>query len=264
MALLTALDVIGHIFRCLSVIGHIDQEKSCCQVVTKRRHGQASLRGRGCGRGLCKMAYLTLCPSEKLCTVVALALVDRRDFGVGLIADRPGPGMASRSLLSPFGLAWRLNRGATHGWMIGSAVFGQGIGTLGKTVNDAMTANAGAVKILDQLASAGVANLVDTFYAAMMKVYGVLAAGFVVQAMLRLRSEEAGGPAEAVLATAVGRVRWVIAHLALFRRRSVCDSLYLPQDFRTFRAGVARGGPSAYVPRGSTGVAATRWKPVRW
>ncbi|WP_327581313.1 ABC transporter permease [Nonomuraea sp. NBC_00507] len=148
------------------------------------------------------------------CVAAAFALVDHRDFGAGLIADRPGPGVASRSLLSPFGLAWRLNRGATLGWVIGSAVFGLGIGTLGKTVNDAMTANAGAVKILDQLAGAGVANLVDTFYAAMMNVYGVLAAGFVVQVMLRLRSEEAGGPAEAVLATAVGRVRWVIAHLA--------------------------------------------------
>ncbi|TMR25330.1 hypothetical protein ETD86_01710 [Nonomuraea turkmeniaca] len=77
-----------------------------------------------------------------------------------------------------------------------------------------MTGNAGAAKILDQLAGADVANLVNTFYAAMMNVYGVLAAGFVVQALLRLRTDEAGGTAEAVLATAVGRVRWVIAHLA--------------------------------------------------
>jgi ABC-2 type transport system permease protein len=45
-------------------------------------------------------------------------------------------------------------------------------------------------------------------------VIGVLAAGLVVHALLRLRTEEAGGSAEAVLATAVGRVRWVAAHLA--------------------------------------------------
>ncbi|HEX4811149.1 MAG TPA: ABC transporter permease [Nonomuraea sp.] len=144
---------------------------------------------------------------------VAFALVDRRDFGAGLIAERPGPGTASRSLLSPFGLAWRLNRGATLGWVAGGAVSGMGVGTLGTAVDRAMTGNTGVTELLGQLADAGGAGLVDTFYAAMMNVYGVLAAGFVVQALLRLRSEEAGGPAEAVLATAVGRVRWVVAHL---------------------------------------------------
>ncbi|WP_336203747.1 ABC transporter permease [Nonomuraea sp. LPB2021202275-12-8] len=148
------------------------------------------------------------------CVAGAFALVDRRDFGAGLIPDRPGPAVAARSLLSPLGLAWRLNRGATFGWLIGSALFGLGIGTLGKAVNEAMTGNPGVTKMLDQLAGTGVADLADTFYAAMMNVYGVLAAGFVVQALLRLRSEEAGGQVEAVLATAVGRIRWVTAHLA--------------------------------------------------
>ncbi|MGW0809051.1 ABC transporter permease [Nonomuraea sp. NPDC002799] len=144
----------------------------------------------------------------------AFALVDRRDFGAGLVPDRPGPATAARSLLSPLGLAWRLNRGATLGWVIGGALFGLGIGTLGKTLNDAMVGNTGVTKMLDQLAGAGVADLVDTFFAAMMNVYGVLAAAYVMQALLRLRAEEAGGAAEAVLATAVGRIRWVSAHVA--------------------------------------------------
>ncbi|MFD0662544.1 ABC transporter permease [Thermocatellispora tengchongensis] len=148
------------------------------------------------------------------CVAVAFALAGRRDFGAGLIPDRPGPKAASRSLLSPLGLAWRLNRGTTLGWVIGGALLGLGIGTLGRTVNEAMSGNTGATELLDQIAGAGAAPLVDTFYAAMMNVFGVLAAGYVVQALLRLRTEEAGGPAEAVLATAVGRVRWVAAHLA--------------------------------------------------
>jgi ABC-2 type transport system permease protein len=148
------------------------------------------------------------------CVAGAFALVDRRDLGAGLIPDRPGPAVASRALLSPLGLAWRLNRGSVLGWVIGSTVFGVGIGSLGKTVNDAMTGNSGASKLLGQLAGTRAAELVDVFFAAMMNVFGVLAAGFVVQVLLRLRSEEAGGPAEAVLATAVGRVRWVGSHLA--------------------------------------------------
>ena len=47
----------------------------------------------------------------------------------------------------------------------------------------------------------------------MMNVFGVLAASFAVQALLRLRAEESGGQAEAVLATAVGRPRWLASHL---------------------------------------------------
>ncbi|MFB4279609.1 ABC transporter permease [Nonomuraea sp. MTCD27] len=148
------------------------------------------------------------------CMAVAFAVAGRRDFGAGLIPDRPGPAAGTRLLVSPLGLAWRLNRGTTLGWLIGSALFGLGIGTLGDTVDEAMTGNTGVTELLDQLANAGGATLVDTFYAAMMNVYGVLAAAFVIQALLRLRSEEAGGPAEAVLATSVGKVRWVCAHLA--------------------------------------------------
>ncbi|GIH95684.1 ABC transporter permease [Planobispora siamensis] len=148
------------------------------------------------------------------CTAAAFALVDRRDFGAGLIPDRPGPESGSRALLSPIGLAWRLNRGATLGWVAGGALAGAGIGTLGPAVDEAAIGNTGVADLLDQLAGGGGAPLVNTLYAAMMNVFGVLAAGFVVQALLRLRSEEAGGHAEAVLATAVGRVRWVIAHLA--------------------------------------------------
>jgi ABC-2 type transport system permease protein len=148
------------------------------------------------------------------CTVAAFVLVDRRDLGAGLIPDRPGPADAPRTLRSPVGLAWRLNRASVLGWVIGSAAFGLGIGSLGKAVKDALGESAGASKLIGQLAGTGGPNLVDVYFAAMMNVFGALAAGFVVQALLRLRSEEADGRAEPVLATAVGRVRWVASHLA--------------------------------------------------
>ncbi|MCT9931185.1 ABC transporter permease [Planotetraspora sp. A-T 1434] len=149
-----------------------------------------------------------------VCVLGAFALVDRRDLGAGLIPDRPGPATGSRALLSPLGLAWRLHRGSALGWVIGSAAFGVGIGSLGDAVNDAMSGNAGATQLIGQLAGTAAPGLVDVYFAAMMNVFGALAAGFAVQTLLRLRSEEAGGRAEAVLATAVGRVRWVVSHLA--------------------------------------------------
>jgi ABC-2 type transport system permease protein len=148
-----------------------------------------------------------------VCVLAAYALVDRRDLGAGLIPDRPGPAHAGRTLHGPIGLAWRLNRASILGWVIGSAFFGLGIGTLGDSVNEAFTENQGAADLMGQLAGGANGALVDLFFAGMMNIYGALAAGFVIQTLLRLRSEEAGGPAEVVLATAVGRARWVASHL---------------------------------------------------
>lgn len=145
---------------------------------------------------------------------VAFYLSTRRDLGAGLLPDRPGPTAAGRALLSPGGLAWRLNRAAIIGWVVGGAVFGVAIGSLGKTVEDALGSNPGVSDMMGRLAGGGSAGLVENYYAAMMNVMGVLAAAFAVQTLLRLRSEESGGAAEAVLSSAVARVRWVAAHLA--------------------------------------------------
>jgi polyether ionophore transport system permease protein len=46
-----------------------------------------------------------------------------------------------------------------------------------------------------------------------MGILGLIAAAYAIQAILRLRSEETGGRAEPVLATAVGRLRWAASHL---------------------------------------------------
>src|SRR5699024_11466589 len=56
--------------------------------------------------------------------VSGYALQDRRDFGASLIAPRPGPAHAGRSLSSPLGLAARLQRGAFLGGGIGSLALG--------------------------------------------------------------------------------------------------------------------------------------------
>ena len=147
------------------------------------------------------------------CLGAAFALVDRRDLGAGMVAAKLGPATAARSLLSPTGLAWRLQRGSVFGWVIGSAAFGVGIGALGDIANEGLGDNKGVADLMAQLAGTGGPNITDVYYAAMMNVFGVMAAGFAVQALLRLRSEEVGGQAEAVLATATGRAQWVASHL---------------------------------------------------
>jgi ABC-2 type transport system permease protein len=54
----------------------------------------------------------------------------------------------------------------------------------------------------------------DVFLSAIMGMFGLLVGAYAVQAALRLRSEEARSRVEPVLATAVGRLRWVASHLA--------------------------------------------------
>ena len=51
--------------------------------------------------------------------------------------------------------------------------------------------------------------LVDAFLAYIFLFMSVVACGFAVSSVLRLRSEEEAGRAEAVLATPVSRTRWM-------------------------------------------------------
>ncbi len=59
----------------------------------------------------------------------------------------------------------------------------------------------------------GATGLIDSYLAATMGLFGLIAAAYAIQATLRLRGEEISGRAEPVLSTAVSRFRWVASHL---------------------------------------------------
>jgi ABC-2 type transport system permease protein len=59
----------------------------------------------------------------------------------------------------------------------------------------------------------GQAGIIDAYFASVMRILGLIAAGYAVSATLRLRSEESALRAEPVLATPVGRLRWAASHL---------------------------------------------------
>jgi ABC-2 type transport system permease protein len=73
--------------------------------------------------------------------VLAAALAARRDVGHGLLAERRGRAHATRGLLSPFGLAWRLQRGALIGWAV--ALFGFGL-VFGAIIDEISTTSGAA------------------------------------------------------------------------------------------------------------------------
>jgi ABC-2 type transport system permease protein len=147
-------------------------------------------------------------------TGAAFAISEHRDWGTGLLPSRPGPARAPRALLSPAGLAWRLQRGILLGWAIGAVALAAGVGTLTDALQDAMADNANANDLIRRLGNSHTDDLILAFYASMSTITGLIVAGYVVQAMLRLRTEEAAGHLEPVLATGTARNRWLAAHLA--------------------------------------------------
>lgn len=139
----------------------------------------------------------------------AYGLTARRDVGMGFLPVRTGP---ARGRLGTAGaLAWRLQRGGLLGWSAGFLVAGAVFGGMTEGAADLLTDNAGSREILGRMGGQGA--LTDMFVAAMTGVLGLVAALYVVSAVLRLHGEETSGRAEPVLAGAAGRLRWAAGHL---------------------------------------------------
>jgi ABC-2 type transport system permease protein len=139
----------------------------------------------------------------------AFGLIQHRDFGAGLVSARTGPAHAARGLLSPLGLAWRLQRGSLLGWTIAIAVLAISYGAVGTQVDDFVGSSQEVSDLINELG--GTQNLTDNYFAVVFGFTAIAVAGYVVQALLRLRSEETG-PLESILATAVSRPMWLASH----------------------------------------------------
>jgi ABC-2 type transport system permease protein len=139
---------------------------------------------------------------------VAFVLVDRRDVGRGIWPERRGHAHAGAALLSPTGLAWRLQRGALLGWSIALLAFGLIFGTLIEQVQDVQGPAAEWYPGMD-----GTGQITDAYRASIIQMAGMFVAIYVVQILLRMRVDETGGTVESVLATGVSRPRWLLGHV---------------------------------------------------
>lgn len=144
---------------------------------------------------------------------VAQVLQSRRDFGAGLVPQRPGPARAGRTLATPLGLAWRLQRSSVGWWTLGLAVMGGVMGSIAEAIEDLVTSTPQVADIIERLGGSG--RLVDAFFAAIMSVFAVIVSAQAVMATLRMHAEETSGRAEPVLATSVTRTRWAASHVTI-------------------------------------------------
>jgi ABC-2 type transport system permease protein len=157
-----------------------------------------------------RWAPLLLClAATAALTLGAVALLDHRDLGAGMLPTRPGAATAPRSLLSPLGLAWRLQRGAVVGWTAGLVLLGALYGGLGDSVETLLADNPDAQTFFPDASTAG---LVEAYLATTLLVCALLTGAFGVASALRARGEEAAGRVEPVLATATSRAAWLGSH----------------------------------------------------
>lgn len=143
--------------------------------------------------------------------LLAYVVIGRRDVGAGIVPTRKGRPRATALLVSPLGLAFRLQRGALIAWAIGMFVFGAMLGTLvieAERMMEALDVYAA------YFAGMGNATMMETFLAGYLVFVAITAAGQALQALSQVRSEESSGHAEAILAGSVSRYRWAGSHVA--------------------------------------------------
>ena len=140
---------------------------------------------------------------------VAVVLAGRRDVGRGMWPERRGAPHATRRMLSPSGLVWRLQRGTVLGWSV--ALIGNGL--IFGALSDQIRGLKG--EATEWYANfGGDADLLGAYWASMMQIAGTAVAVYVVTLLLRLHYDETQGTLEAVLGTAVSRLRWLGAYAA--------------------------------------------------
>ena len=104
--------------------------------------------------------------------------------------------------------------------MIGALIYGVIVGSAAKGIGGLL----GSSQIRSIIVHlGGKSALTNAYLAAIMGFNGLIAAGYAVSAVLRLRSEETSGHADPVLATTASRVRWGLSHLLIAFARHGAD-----------------------------------------
>lgn len=148
-----------------------------------------------------------------VCVGLAAYLLTQRDIGSGIFASRPGSERAKTSLLSTFGLAKKLQKGIFRGWAIAIAVLGVSYGLSLKEFQGLLDDNEEFREAITSMSEGG-GDINYVFLSVLIAFMAVTITGYVTQALVRMRSEEATGRIESVLGTSVSRRQWMLSHIS--------------------------------------------------
>ncbi|MFN7150864.1 MAG: ABC transporter permease, partial [Microthrixaceae bacterium] len=144
-------------------------------------------------------------------STLTVLLFERRDLGAGMFAVRPGPAHASPWSLDPTGLILRLQRGSLVGWSAGLFVLGLVYGLVGSDVEQMFADNPD----MERFITLDGPSVTDSYLSYTLVLGAMMAGGFAISSVLRLRGEESAGRLELVLSRPVGRVATLGRHLAV-------------------------------------------------
>lgn len=146
---------------------------------------------------------------------VALLIHSRRELGASIFVERAGRATALPTLNSPFALAWRLQWPTIIPWAAGSALLGLALGSLVTAISHANFDSPTLAALLQSLGHTSSSQLGTTLIPVVMVFVGAVAGAAGVQAVLRLREEEAEGRFENLLAEPRSRVDWMLSYAAV-------------------------------------------------
>lgn len=149
------------------------------------------------------------------CLAAAWLIMGARDAGASVWDTRPGRPGARAGLRSPVALALRLQSGSIIGWGLSGLALGLLAGSLGKAISAVDTPDTNITAVLRAMLQSQGTSLTQLMVSVLFMMAGVLAAACALQAVIRLRQEEAAGTAELLLSAPVGRVRWLAGYLLL-------------------------------------------------
>jgi ABC-2 type transport system permease protein len=158
--------------------------------------------------------WVFLLPAAVTVVLVALAfwLESVRDLGAGLRSATRGVATARPSLSGSVGLSWRLLRVSILGWTIGILVTAVGMGSMSLSV-DSMFSDQPQIADMLRKMSGGTQVVRDAFFVAMLSIVATIVTMAGVMLLSTLRSEEADGRAEVMLATSTSRWRYALSTL---------------------------------------------------
>ncbi len=155
---------------------------------------------------------LALCVGFILAGVaLAYGLLARRDIGSGILTSKSGQANARASLLRPLGLIWRLHHVAFIAWLVGIIIMGASVGGAAPEFENMIAENPQIQEILQSMGGSG--DFTGILFGSTFALGAITLGAFTVQSVLRTRHEEAEGRAEAVLATPLSRVRWLLRYV---------------------------------------------------
>ena len=176
----------------------------------------------------------------------AAKIADSRDIGAGVIPAKKGPAAASERLLSPLGLALRLQRKTWFAWLVPIAAFAVIFGASSGEYGEIAEGIAAFEAVIESEAY---------FLMSFIGIMTAIIAIYAMQTIMRMRAEEKNGMVEMVLSTAVARFTWVRSYLLL----SIGGAALLILAFTTllaFSAGADWAAFREYVTAGfAQGVA---------